>query len=389
MKATLLYTVLCVGFRAAQAQVVGSATGFAAGTTGGGSASPAAPSSLAQLKEWITDSTPRVILINRTWDFAGSEGTTTGQCCSKASTTTCSGGTSAGQAWIQSTCTDGTWVSCTYDNAAKTTLDVGSNKSIVGVGSAGVLKGKGLRIRGGVSNVIIQNIHITNLNPQYVWGGDAITLDGADYVWIDHNKISLIGRQMIVSGWGKAGHVTISNNEFDGRTSWSAGCNGKHYWTMLLIGLEDWYTFANNYIHDVSGRAPHYGTADTSSTIFFHAVNNYFKDVGGHAFDIGANTWSLLEGNYFDTVTTPLTSGSLTSGALIYDVPTVVSASNCVSQLGYICEWNRLSGSGTWTALTNSAVLTEAAKYKSSLIGHIPVADVPSTVVANAGVGKV
>ena len=28
-----------------------------------------------------------------------------------------------------------------------------------------------------------------NLNPQYVWGGDALTLDGADQVWIDHNKV--------------------------------------------------------------------------------------------------------------------------------------------------------------------------------------------------------
>lgn len=40
-----------------------------------------------------------------------------------------------------------------------------------------------------VSNVIIQNIHITELNPEYVWGGDAITLDGTDMVWIDHVKV--------------------------------------------------------------------------------------------------------------------------------------------------------------------------------------------------------
>lgn len=68
---------------------------------------------------------------------------------------------------------------------------------------------------------------LQELNPQFVWGGDAITLDSTDKVWIDHCKFSLIGRQMIVSGWGAAGHVTISNNEFDGVTSWSAGCNGK------------------------------------------------------------------------------------------------------------------------------------------------------------------
>lgn len=32
--------------------------------------------------------------------------------------------------------------------------------------------------------MIIQNIHITDLNPQYIWGGDAITIAGSDQVWI-------------------------------------------------------------------------------------------------------------------------------------------------------------------------------------------------------------
>ncbi|KAI8166511.1 putative pectin lyase F-1 [Colletotrichum sp. SAR 10_70] len=252
---------------AANAQVQGKPFGFAAGTTGGGSATPQYPSSLAELKTWLTDSTPRVIMINRTWDFRNTEGTTSTQCCSDNRTTKCPGGTSAGQAWIQDTCdaASGTWVSCTYDNAARTPIDVGSNKSIVGVGTSGVIIGKGLRV------------HITNLNPQYVWGGDAITLDGSDRIWIDHCKISLIGRQFIVSGWGAAGKVTISNNEFDGKTTWSAGCNGKHYWALLLIGAKDYYTFAGNYLHDLSGRAPHMGTTNGVTENYFHGVLSAFK----------------------------------------------------------------------------------------------------------------
>ena len=113
-----------------------------------------------RLTAWITDDTPRTILLDRTWDFAGTEGTTEGKCCS-TDTTTCESGTSAGPAWIQDSCDDGTWVECKYDNAARTPLEVGSNKSIVGVGSEGVLKGKGLRVTKGNTNVIIQNIHIT------------------------------------------------------------------------------------------------------------------------------------------------------------------------------------------------------------------------------------
>jgi hypothetical protein len=30
-----------------------------------------------------------------------------------------------------------------------------------------------------------RNIAITEINPRYVWGGDAITLDNVDMVWID------------------------------------------------------------------------------------------------------------------------------------------------------------------------------------------------------------
>lgn len=329
-------------------------------------------------------------MIDRAWDFRTSEGTTTQNCCSDDSTTVCPGGTSQGQLWITDVCdSPDTWVSCTYDNAAKTPVDLGSDKSIVGVGSAGSIVGKGFRIRDGNSNIIIQNIHFTNLNPQYVWGGDAITLDGADYVWIDHNKFSLIGRQMIVSGWGTAGHVTISNNEFDGVTTWSAGCNGKHYWTLLLIGLEDWYTFVGNWLHDVSGRAPHMGTSNTDSQIVFHAVNNYFQDIGGHAFDVATNVWALLEGNYFENVDTPVTSSSTTSGAEIYDVITVEDASGCTGDLGYICEWNRLSGSGTLPTQVSAAALERLGEYADLLVDHIGVADVPSSVTANAGIGKI
>ncbi|KAF7125593.1 hypothetical protein CNMCM5793_001832 [Aspergillus hiratsukae] len=385
MKTAILSLLLALQ---AYARVTGSPSGFAAGTTGGGSATPAAPSSLDELVLWITDDTPRVILIDRTWDFTGTEGTTSGKCCSMPSTTVCSGGTSKGQAWIQDQCDGGSWVSCKYDNAARTPLDVGSNKSIVGVGDKGVIKGKGLRVRNGNKNVIIQNIHITNLNPEYVWGGDAITLDDADMVWIDHNKISLIGRQFIVTGWGKAGRVTISNNEFDGQTPWSASCNGKHYWTLLLIGEQDYYTFEGNWLHDVSGRAPHMGTDHTSSQIFFHGVNNYFQNIGGHAFDIDTNTWVLLEGNYFANVNTPLTEASLKAGGRLYTTSTVSAAGACLDQLGYICEWNRLVGSGAWQDRTDADVKSKAATYKNSLVGHYAVADVPAKVVANAGVGK-
>jgi pectate lyase len=50
---------------------------------------------------------------------------------------------------------------CTYYNAARSPIKVASNKSLVGVGSSGVIKGRGLTIGGGATNVIIQNIFFT------------------------------------------------------------------------------------------------------------------------------------------------------------------------------------------------------------------------------------
>lgn len=63
-------------------------------------------------------------------------------------------------------------------------ISIWTSLTEAGVGSKGVLRGKGLRIANGAKNVIIQNIHITDLNPQYIWGGDAITVAGSDQVWI-------------------------------------------------------------------------------------------------------------------------------------------------------------------------------------------------------------
>ena len=37
------------------------------------------------------------------------------------------------------------------------------------------MKGKGIRLTNGITNVIIQNVRFTDLNPQYIWGGDAVS----------------------------------------------------------------------------------------------------------------------------------------------------------------------------------------------------------------------
>jgi len=168
--------------------VKGKPEGFASGTTGGGNAACQVPSSVSQLKTWLTDSVARCIVLDKEYNFKGTEGTVTEKGCRPASNTCPGKGQDAinGASW----CDNGnagagsTSITVTYDKAGVSGINVGSNKSIIGVGNKGVLRGKGLRIANGAKNVIIQNIHITDLNPQYIWGGDAVALDGSDQVWI-------------------------------------------------------------------------------------------------------------------------------------------------------------------------------------------------------------
>lgn len=197
---SLLAATMLLSATVQAAGVSGTAFGFATGTTGGGDAVAASPSDTSELTSWLTDSTPRVILIDKEFNYLGTQGKCTDCKCCIPSSNTCG---SRGQNAIDNSdwCSGYTTTTCTYDKAAIEGINVASNKTIVGVGSEGVIRGKGLRLENGVSNVIIQNIHITELNPQYIWGGDAITLDGTDKIWIDHVKVSLIGRQMFVAGY--------------------------------------------------------------------------------------------------------------------------------------------------------------------------------------------
>ncbi|PYI11006.1 pectin lyase-like protein [Aspergillus sclerotiicarbonarius CBS 121057] len=383
-----IFACIALGHRAIATGVSGEAFGMATGTTGGGSATAAAPSDTAELESWLSDDVARVILIDKAFDFTDSLGTTTGSGCYQdcdvaqggqdyIGTLSCSGSTMTALSDIE------------YYAAGASPLLVGSNKSIVGVGTEGVIKGRGLRVYG-ATNVIIQNVFVTDINPEHVWGGDAITIQEADKVWIDHCKFSLIGRQMIVTGYDAAGHVTISNNEFDGNTDWSATCNRQHYWTLLLLGAKDYCTFYGNYLHDLSGRAPHYGTTDNDATNVFHAVNNYFENMAGHAFDIGPNTWSLIEGNVFSNVTTPMTADSTEQDSAIFNVLSG-STSECASVIGRDCVENEvIDNSGSLTGVSDTTALTYLAEAGTEYImSASSTSDVASSAKANAGIGKV
>ncbi|KAF7548850.1 hypothetical protein G7Z17_g6781 [Cylindrodendrum hubeiense] len=375
-------SILLAAASAVSAQaVVGTAYGFATGVTGGGDAVAATPSSAEELAEWLSDDTARVIVIDQEYDFTGTTGTDSG--CDRISCSV-SGGGQYYLGDISCGSSDNTAVSSiSYDTAGPSPLAVGSNKSIISSNGQGVLKGKGLSLQSDASNVIIQGIEFTNINPGIVWGGDALDFQGGnDGVWVDHCKFSLIGRQFVVSHY-TGSRLTLSNNEFDGVTTTSASCNNNHYWTMMFIADGDQVTLDRNYFHDVSGRAPKLGADGVSGN--FQASNNYFSNMDGHAFDAYDGAIAILEGNVFESVTTPITEQGA-SVSTIFNVVDDAAASSCESYIGRACAVNSVdSGSGDWPALSDTSALSSFSSLTDYLVEPIAASEVASLVSSNAG----
>ncbi|KAH9908596.1 pectate lyase a [Xylariomycetidae sp. FL2044] len=376
MQLTQLLFLTAASSLTAEAQVTGAAEGFATGVTGGGDASPVYPTTTDELVSYLGDDTARVIVLTGEIDFTGTEGTSTDTGCAPWGTDdACQLAINAND-WCTNYQPDAPTESITYDTAGTLGITVGSNKSLVGQGSSAAIRGKGLRIVSGASNIIIQNIHITDINPEYVWGGDAITLDDTDMVWIDHVKTSLIGRQHIVLGESASNRVTISNCEIDGTTSWSATCDDHHYWALYFTGSSDTVTLSGNYIHHTSGRSPKVG-----GNTLLHAVNNYWYASSDHAFEIGEGAMVLAEGNAFASVPTPVEDP--VDGAFFASTS---DSDACESGLGRACVANSLdSSSGDFTGTDTSFLTYFSGKNVAAATAASSVA---ANVQANAGVGK-
>ncbi|BCS19948.1 polysaccharide lyase family 1 protein [Aspergillus puulaauensis] len=371
------FILLAVATCTSAAGVTGAAEGFAKGVTGGGSATPVYPETTAELVSYLGDSSARVIILTKTFDFTGTEGTTTENGCAPWGTGSACQLAINKNDWCTNYQPDAPTASVTYDNAGVLGITVKSNKSLVGQGSSGVIKGKGLRIVSGASNVIIQNVAITDLNPKYVWGGDAITLNDADLVWIDHVTTARIGRQHLVLGTSASNRVTVSNSYFDGTTSYSATCDGYHYWGIYLDGSNDLVTLKGNYIYHMSGRSP-----KVAANTLLHAVNNYWYDSSGHAFEIDSGGYVLAEGNVFQNI--PTVVESPVSGQL-FTSPNSNTNQVCSTYLGHTCQVNGFGSSGTFSQADTGFLVNFQGKNIASAEAYTVA---QSNVPSNAGQGK-
>ncbi|PYH67636.1 polysaccharide lyase family 1 protein [Aspergillus vadensis CBS 113365] len=373
MKVSFLH-LLCLNAALASASVVkGAAEGFAAGVTGGGDTTPSYPKTNEELVSLLESDEPQVVVLTKTFDFIGTEGTTTEAGCAPWGTG------KACQLAINSNgwCGKNPAVTVTYDKAAKNGIHIKSNKTLVGEGDKGVLSGKGLYFEGGVSNIIVQNIKITDLNPGFVWGGDAFTFFGADLIWIDHCETSLIGRQHYVTGFHPNTRMTWSNNFLNGKTTHSAGCDDHHYWTLELVGKGDEITFQNNYVYHTTGRGP-----ALSGTTLFHAVNSVWSSIPGHAIEGNEKGRGIFEGCFFEDVVevAPAKPENQLFSA------SEANAASCKSALGRACQPNGYSKSGAFSSSETgffsdfSGLTIAAAGSATDARGYVP---------KNCGIGRI
>ncbi|MFI5911229.1 polysaccharide lyase family 1 protein [Dactylosporangium sp. NPDC051541] len=237
-------------------------------------------------------------------------------------------------------------------------VQVRNDKTIVGVGANSGITGGGLKISH-YDNVIIRNLKIS-----FPVGTDAITVQDAQHVWIDHNEL-----------WSDRAHdidyydglVDITHASDWVTVSW----NKIHdHWKTSLVGHDDdnggedtghlTVTYHHNEFYNLDARTPsvRFGTA--------HVFNNYFhNNVNGVHSRMGAQV--LVEGNVFTNVQTPIKTTTL-SVADGYAVERNNSYTGCGP--------NNITRTGSFTNPPYAYTLD-------------PVSSVAAAVTANAGTGHI
>jgi pectate lyase len=231
------------------------------GTTGGGNVAAVRPTTVADLRRYASEVAPRVIEIAGTFDVPS--------------------------------------------------LDIASNKTLVGVGSSATING-GLRIHGSdgaaISNVIVQNLRVNGLTTEVDY--DALQIYSAHHVWIDHCEI-WDGRDGNLDITHAANWVTVSFTKFRYTTGYQRppGETADHRFSSLLGGDDGdtgdagrmKVTFHHNWWAErVIERMPRARFGQV------HVFNNYFSSSGNnYCIRAGHAAAVLVEGNYFDGVASP------------------------------------------------------------------------------------
>ncbi|MET9965835.1 pectinesterase family protein [Streptomyces sp. NPDC006356] len=188
-------------------------------------------------------------------------------------------------------------------------IKVQSDKTIVGAGTAGHIVGGGFFLGQGVHNVIIRNLTIRDAY-QGIWNDkdhdfDAIQMDGAHHVWIDHNDL----RHMA------DGLIDVRKDSTNVTVSWNKlSQNNKTFGIGWTENVKTDITIHHNWIRETEQRNP-----STDNAAHAHLYNNFLEDVAGTDIKSSYGNYSrgktkmVLENSYFQGMNNPVTKDSTAS----------------------------------------------------------------------------
>ncbi|CAM5541590.1 pectinesterase family protein [Streptomyces canus] len=188
-------------------------------------------------------------------------------------------------------------------------IKVQSNKTIVGSGTSGQIVGGGFFLGSGVHNVIIRNLTIRDAY-QGVWNDkehdfDAIQMDGAHHVWIDHNDLRHMADGLIDVRKDST-YVTVSWNKLS-QDNKAFGIG----WTENVVTD---ITIHHNWIRETEQRNP-----STDNAAHAHLYNNFLEDVAGTDINSSYGNYSrgatrmVLENSWFQGFKNPVIKDSTAS----------------------------------------------------------------------------
>ncbi|CAL9504015.1 hypothetical protein SUDANB15_03476 [Streptomyces sp. enrichment culture] len=181
-------------------------------------------------------------------------------------------------------------------------IKVASDKTIVGRGTSGHIVGGGFFLGRGVHNVILRNLTIRDshqgVRNDKEHDFDAVQMDGAHHVWIDHNDLRRTADGLIDVRKDST-YVTVSWNRLSD--------NNKTFGIGWTENVTTDITIHHNWFRDTEQRNP-----STDNAAHAHLYNNFLEDVAGT--DIASSygnyargrTRMVLENSYFQGMRNPV-----------------------------------------------------------------------------------
>lgn len=294
------------------------AVGFASAVTGG-SGVPVLITTVPEFADWLSNDTPQVLVFPEgEFDFGPAEDEIQMQPTCR---TPCAGGGEVYTVLVG----DATCATELVDRPRNDRrLEVGSNKTIVGLGRGAQLRGASFDLSAS-ENVIFRNLAIYDVNRDMIEAGDGMDFSAANGVWADHLTFKWISDGFTDSRPGSKG-ITVSWSRYDGVND--LACGDRHPRAAQLADTEA--TFHHNMFVDVNARSPEFDHALSRGHLFNNVLSNNAE------FAVGAvcGAQVLLEGNSFDNVAIPTLRTDCSENPGVLGYIRAASGSNLYDDVG-------------------------------------------------------